>query len=190
MRKQIGRRMLGVVFAASLLCAFEGAYAQEGQPKPEVEDVKVVAAPKPAQTMPVSVYRFEYVIRELEDGKQINSRHYMLSARGRQLARLRVGSQVPAPTGQQGQIQYQGVGINIDSRLGEEGNGFLLYTAFESSSVVLGPGATVAGAPVIRQVRTEGDSLVTLGKPTVIATLDDVATNRRYEIEVTVTKVK
>ncbi len=60
----------------------------------------------------------------------------------------------------------------------------------ESSSVVGGTGLAAPGAPVIRQVRTEGDSLVTLGKPTVVATLDDVGTNRRYEIEVTVTKVK
>jgi len=32
--------------------------------------------------------------------------------------------------------------------------------------------------------------LVTLGKPTVIATMDDVVTNRRYEIEVKATKMQ
>jgi hypothetical protein len=31
---------------------------------------------------------------------------------------------------------------------------------------------------------------VTLGKPTLVAGMDDTETNRRYEIEVTATKVK
>jgi hypothetical protein len=73
----------------------------------------------------------------------------------------------------------------------------LLSTGFESSSVVAperlkeqqGASGPVV-PPVLRQVRFSGNSLVALGKPTVISTLDDVTSNRRYEIEVTVTKVK
>ncbi len=186
MRKKIGRGMLTAVFVTSLLCVLGSARAQEDQSKPET---KVATASSQAQTRPVSVYRIQFLIRELEDGKQINSRQYTLSAKSREWARLRVGSRVPLMAGST-QLQYHDVGINIDCRLDEGENGFLLYTRFESSSVVGGASSAAAGAPVIRQVRTEGDSLVIPGKPSVIATLDDVATNRRYEIEVTVTKVK
>jgi hypothetical protein len=92
-------------------------------------------------------------------------------------------------------IQYQDVGINIDCRPDERDNQVLLETRFESSSVVTPEKPTEERGnpylgPVIRRVRLSGHALVTLGKPTVIGTLDDVATNRRYEIEVTVTKVK
>ena len=94
-------------------------------------------------------------------------------------------------------IQYQDVGINIDCRPDERDNQVLLETRFESLGVVApekvaeerGSAAAYLG-PTFRQVRFTGDALVTPGKPTVIATLDDVATNRRYEIEVTVTRVK
>jgi len=43
---------------------------------------------------------------------------------------------------------------------------------------------------VFRTDRTEVESVVTLGKPTVVATMDDVISNRHFEIEVTATKVK
>jgi hypothetical protein len=44
--------------------------------------------------------------------------------------------------------------------------------------------------PVFRTERTEVESIVRPGKPTLVASMDDVVTNRRYEIEVTATKVK
>jgi hypothetical protein len=43
---------------------------------------------------------------------------------------------------------------------------------------------------VFRTERTEVESIVRPGKPTLVASMDDVVTNRRYEIEVTATKVK
>jgi hypothetical protein len=61
----------------------------------------------------------------------------------------------------------------------------------ESSSVVAQeqlPAATTS--PVLRQQRSNITSVVTPGKPTLVASMDDVVTNRRFEIEVTATKVK
>lgn len=57
-----------------------------------------------------------------------------------------------------------------------------------SAVQVSSPGAFVN--PVLRQQRVQLNVLVTLGKPTVIATMDDVVTNRRYEIEVKATKMQ
>jgi hypothetical protein len=61
----------------------------------------------------------------------------------------------------------------------------------ESSSVVAQEQPQTANAnPVFRQQRSNIYSVVTPGKPTLVASMDDVVTNRRYEIEVTATKVK
>jgi hypothetical protein len=146
-----------------------------------------------------SIYRLEFVVREREGNRQVNSRNYSLSASatGREWARIRVGSLVPtgefqSEGGAKGP-QYQNSGISIDCRLEERETDVLLNVIFESSAVVGQEKlAQERGGlpPIIRQVRFEGAALVSPGKPTVIATLDDVATDRRYEIEVTVTKVK
>jgi len=180
-----------VHLAIALLLAAGLATAQEAP--------KAAAPPSEAQKKPASAYRLDFVVRELEDGKRINSRNYSLSAKSGERALLRVGSRVPYVTGTNpatAQIQYQDVGINFDSRPEERDGEVLLSTTFESMSVVTPEkpteerGNPVVIAPVFRQVKFEGDALITPGKPTVIATLDDVATNRRYEIEVTVTKMK
>ena len=197
MSKTIACRRVLLAMAVGLLLAAGLATAQETPKAP--------SPPSEAQKKPGSVYRLDYVVRELEDGKRINSRLYSLSLSGKSTQRfaLRVGSKVPIEktafhgTGvSSGTVEYQDVGINIDSRLYELPDDILLNTTFESSSIVTPEkpaeerGNPISLPPVFRQVRFNGDSLVTLGKPTVIATLDDVTTNRRYEIEVTATKMK
>ena len=152
------------------------------------------------QKKPLAVYRLDFVVRELENGKELNSRTYRMSVEAGITGRIRVGSRVPIPTGEKN-YNYQDVGINIDCTPREEEGGLLLHTNFDSSSVVQqttirsitsGPdhATEFAAAPIFRQARFNGDSLVTIGKASIIAKLDDVATNRRYEVEVTATKVK
>jgi hypothetical protein len=142
-----------------------------------------------------SLYRLDFVVRELEGGKRINSREYSVWASRIRDARLRVGNRIPIVTGEN-QIQYQDVGIKIDCAVSDLGEKVALNTTFESSSVVVpdqmaaSAGAASSKTPVLRQLMFSGVSPAPLGKPIVIATLDDVATNRRYEVEVTVTKIK
>jgi hypothetical protein len=193
MSKTIAYWRVPLAIVAGLLLAASLATAQE-TPK-----AAPPSPPSDAQARPASVYRLEFVVRELEDGKRINTRNYSLSAKGGERAVLRVGNRVPYGTGTNpatAQIQYQDVGINFDSRPDERDGEVLLSTRFESTSVVSPEkpteerGNPLSIAPVFRQVRFEGNALITPGKPTVIATLDDVGTNHRFEIEVTVTKAK
>jgi hypothetical protein len=69
----------------------------------------------------------------------------------------------------------------------------LLESYIESSSVVPREQALVpsaGGNPVFRRVSTNVTAAVSPGKPTLIGSMDDVTSNRRFEIEATVTKVK
>jgi hypothetical protein len=49
-----------------------------------------------------------------------------------------------------------------------------------------------AGAlpPVVRQIKINGDTLLVLGKPIVIGSVDDPNSNKQFQLEVTVTKLK
>jgi hypothetical protein len=194
------RRVMTGVTLVLLVCLALLAQSGRAQEEPSKPEQKAVTTSGQAQTRSFSVYRLEFVVRELEDGKRINSRSYSLCAGNHERAMVRVGSLVPTgpfeSEGDAKRIQYQNSGISIDFTPGEWENGLSLYTSFESSNVVAPErrteerGSTPSLAPVIRQVRFSGTSLVTPGKPTVIGAVDDVTTNRRYEIEVTATKVK
>jgi hypothetical protein len=139
---------------------------------------------------PVAEYRIEFNIREIEDGKRLNSRNYMMVVQEGSFGRIRVGNRVPYQTDEK-QFQYQDVGMSIDCRPRERESDVALEWSLESSSVVAQEQtAGVTSNPVFRQQRTNDTSVVTPGKPALVASMDDVVTNRRYEIEVTATKVK
>jgi hypothetical protein len=162
--------------------------AQESKPE----------SPKAEKT--ISVYRLDYVIRELDNGKRINERKYSLSVevehgRGKEWGHVRVGRRVPVAVagtagGPNPQFTYMDVGLNLDSNLQEQGDGLLLETTVEMSSVVTGGELAAPNVPVTRQARANMASLITPGKPTVIGTLDDVDSTHSYQIEVTATRMK
>jgi hypothetical protein len=138
---------------------------------------------------PVVAYRIEFNVREIEDGKRLNSRNYMMMAEDGDWARVRVGTRVPYQVAEK-EFQYQNIGMNIDCRPREREDSLVLAIVVEFSSLAPRTETAPIFNPVFRSERTEVQSIVTPGKPTLVASMDDVVTNRRYEIEVTATKVK
>ena len=143
-----------------------------------------------AQSKQTTAYRLEYSISELDDGKRVNGRTYALLLTEDDWGKIRVGNRVPYSTTigtQASSIQYQDVGMNIDSRLREQENGIFLRTNLEWSSVASRENSS---NPVFRQLRFDSTSVIPVGKPTVLGMMDDVTSTHRYEIEVTATKIK
>ena len=147
---------------------------------------------------PATAYRLEFNVRELENGKRLNSRNYMMMAAENQFGRIRVGDSVPYETGE-GKYQYRDVGMNIDCRPREHEVEFARATveagveleiSVEISSVAPKSETATGFHPVIRSNHATVQTVVALDKPTVVTSLDDVESNRRYEIEVTASKVK
>ena len=180
MIRAVSRRLTIVVMAFCLPLIPNPASAQQ-------EKGKEAAT---TEQKPVVAYRIEFNVREIEDGKRLNSRNYMMVVEDGLYGRIRVGNRVPYQASEK-QYEYIDVGMNIDCRPQEREGGVALDWSLESSSVVAQEQtAGVTTNPVFRQQKTTIWSVVTPGKPTLVASMDDVVTNRRYEIEVTATKVK
>lgn len=184
--------LIGAALLAGCLSLLVGA--SRAQEEKQGKASKEVAS-APERQLP-SAYRVEYAVRELEDGKRINSRSYKMLVQFEGWGRIRVGSRVPYVAGESSsggkQIQYSDVGINVDCRVTQDRDNYVvLTTQFESSSLAGGRdlGGGVAN-PIFRSVRGDSTSVVSLAKATVIDVVDDVVTTHQYEIEVTVTKVK
>jgi len=141
---------------------------------------------------PLVAYRIEFNVREMENGKRLNSRNYMMVVENDNRGMVRVGNRVPYQSGQSGekQVQYQDIRMNIDCRPRERGDSVALTINLDFTSFAPQTETTLVLPPVSRTESIGVDPIVTLGKPTVVASMDDVASNRRYEIEVTATKVK
>jgi hypothetical protein len=138
---------------------------------------------------PAVAYRIEFNVREIEDGKRLNSRNYVMLVEDGDWGKVRVGNRVPYRSAET-QFQYQDVGMNIDCRPRDQEDSVALAIRVEFSSVAPQAEAAPTFKPVVRTERAEVESTVKSGKPTIVASMDDVISNRRYEIEVTATKVK
>jgi len=179
MKRALAIRLAITVMAFCLPLIPKSVSAQEEKGKEPV-----TSAPKP-----VLAYRLEFSVREVENGKRLNSRNYMMMAEEGDWAKIRVGNRVPYQIAEK-QYQYTNVGFSIDCRPHEQEAGVALAITVDFSSVAPQSETAPSFNPVFRSDRTEVQSVVALGKPTLVTSMDDVESNRRYEIEVTATKVK
>jgi hypothetical protein len=104
--------------------------------------------------------------------------------------KLRIGARIPVTTGPGEQFQCVDVGMNIDCWL-EQRDNQLELSVIDASSIVLPEEqkAPVARQPVLHSMRSEIHSVASSGKPTLIG-MDDASGTRRFQLEVTATKVK
>lgn len=141
-------------------------------------------------------YRVTYTLTEEDNGKRVGTQHYSVVVAQGQRTTMKQGSKIPVATGSysptgsdangsgvQTQFTYLDIGMNFDTTVDAVQNGARLKAKIEQSSV--GDEKTIAGVnePVVRQTVWEGISLLTLGKPIVLGSVDVTGTTRRIEIE-------
>jgi type II secretory pathway component GspD/PulD (secretin) len=143
-------------------------------------------------------YRLDFTLSEIESGKKINGRSYSMIAIGDGMkASLKLGKRVPVETGSAPdakvtQFQYLDVGTSIDCRVHEVQGAVLLTIWADFSSIAseqaLNP--AVNGAPVIARINSDTTALAELGKPIVVAKMDDPTSKRTFELEVVATRLR
>jgi hypothetical protein len=171
------------VILGFMICWGAAGHAQEAeQVKPTVEG-KALAAPE----KPVHAYRLDFSVRELEEGKTINTRQYSLNLNADDSNEIKIGTRVPVESGQ-GQYQYMDVGTSIWCRIGERSDGIPVSVKAEISNFAVPDHES--GHPVIRQLKINASTLALLGKPMIIGSVDDPNSKRQFQLEVTVTKLK
>jgi hypothetical protein len=145
---------------------------------------------------PLNVYRLDFALSEFVDGKKINTRSYTVTAREDEMNKLRAGAKYPVATAtaEKGtQFQYLDVGVSIDCRVVERGEYLELNAVVESSDIegadahgVVNP--TIGQGPVIGQMKSDVRSLIRSGIPTMVSSMEDPASKRRFQLDVTATK--
>ena len=150
-------------------------------------------AEKPREERPVSFYKVEYVLRELQDGKVINTRNYMMTVENGDRGSTKTGARVPVTQGQADKgFMYIDIGVNIDCRVVGRDDFASVNTTIEVSSFALPEQSSNTSGlpPVLRQARAQMAAVVPVNKQTVIGSIDDANSTKRYEIALTATKIK
>jgi hypothetical protein len=159
-----------------------------------------VAAPQPGQqsqneqpakketASDSTIYRVSYKVNEVENGKTVNSRSYTLMAKAGEREAVNTGSRIPVAF--QGKLDYLNVGMAFSCIIRPGGEKLVVHSEFNLNTIADKEPASVLPPPVTRQFYLQDDTVATLGKPAFVGSIDDVASNRRYVIEVTVSKAE
>jgi len=133
-------------------------------------------------------YKFEFVIKEVEGTKVLNSRTYSMvtSVGDRDRSNIRVGSKVPfaSKQGTTTEVQQINVGVGIDVHAVKEIENRLSFSIGVDVSAVAEDGPSQA-SPIIRQNTWNSTVTVPLKKPTVVFTSDTADAKRQMQVEVT-----
>lgn len=187
MRKTIA--VLIVVMTVGLWFCPRPALAQEGSKENNTaQPAKAKAAVEP--------YRLDFSFNEVLGGKTVNTRHYSLNLTAGESNEIKIGTRVPVVSASSGtvgaavQFQYVDVGTSIWAQLRDHGDEWLLVVRSEISNMDTESGEHNGLPAVIRQIKISGDTLLVVGKPIVIGTVDDPNSKRQFQLEVTATKLR
>jgi hypothetical protein len=185
--------LLVMFLAAAALIAQDTPPAKDTTPK---KDFTAVAKEDAAST-----YRFAFSVYELVEGKRTNQRDYSLlvPADGRgPYSKIKIGTKVPIVTGKtEGNTQYTytDVGLELEcSAVETTTNKLSVRIELNFSSIAISPQNANSNSeglgPVFRAITQRLRFVLAPGKPQMIASLDDPNSNKRFQVEVTATKVE
>ncbi|MGH9509227.1 MAG: hypothetical protein ACRD2Q_12385 [Terriglobales bacterium] len=181
MRKYTDLMIASALILAGVVPLALPAVAQE--PKP--------AAMQPEKLKPVATYKLDFTLTELEENTRVNSRSYSLLVEEEAWGRARIGTRVPISLGDGKGIQYMDVGFSLDTRINQRAGDLRLELRLEVNSFVPAEGdAARPREPVLRSMRSELAASIVPGKPTLLTTVDELGSRRRFQVEVTATRVR
>jgi len=137
---------------------------------------------------PDKFYKLDFVMKEVEAGKVLNSRSYSVIISGRESDRasIRTGSKVPFNSGNM--VQYADIGVNIDCiHVHELGDNLTMQVEADLSNI---PQEQPGNPPVVRQDKWNSMVIVPLRKPTTLFSSDDPASRQQVQLELTATPIR
>lgn len=175
-----------------LLTAVSVSVAQN-EPKRQEQGTRPGATA--SETQHQTAYKLEFKLFELDDGKRVNQRDFTVMANAFDhpgpSSNLRSGTRVPVSIPGE-KPNYIDVGFTVNCQLVTQGNTLAAGIRMEVSSFALPEQSSEAhptGMPVLRSSNLNIETVITPGKPQVIASIDDVNSKKRMQVEVIATRL-
>jgi hypothetical protein len=179
--------VVGALSAQDAAKSQDSAKSQEPSAKKDpIEGFKMPVLPS---------YRLAFSVYELQEGKRMNQRDFMLvvNADGNGGNKLRIGTKIPIDAGEN-KITYTDIGFDLECSAIETVNNKLLVRLELGLSSLPGPEQnkdpqSAGSRPILRAISQRLRAVLTPGKPQIITSVDDVNSNKRFQVEATATKI-
>lgn len=144
------------------------------------------------------VFRLTYILTNLGNGKAAGHRTFAFVVASGERVSLKKGGRVPVVTGYDGkdashankQVQYLDVGLNLNASLNGPADDLVLETKVVQSALAPNKSENSSIDPVIHQTMLNSTTILPVGKPVVLGSLDIPGTTKHEQIEVTAEPVE
>jgi len=140
-------------------------------------------------------YKLDFVVKELDGGKVLNSRSYsaIVSTKPGTSCHIRTNSRLLMPTSSDGtQFGAYDPGVNIDcGNVMDRQNDLSITVTAEVRSVSqdISASSVAARQPVTRENKWDSTVVIPLKKPTVVFSSDDPTSKHQMQLELTATPI-
>ena len=154
----------------------------------------------PLLAQPRDVYKVELTMHDATDASAKAGRRYLILLDSRNKGTFKIGNREPVATGSfapsagagnplvNTQFTYVDLGVNIDCQLEPIDNDTRMDLRVDLDVSGAMPPKSPVPNPVISQLKLSMRAIVVPGKRTIIASIDDPVTNRKFDVEALVTK--
>jgi hypothetical protein len=180
-----------------LLAAAQAIQAQQAPvPSPFPPRSASTSSIDESPSRPAVFYRLDFVIREMDKEKLVDTRNYSLWVQSGVSESMNAGSEVPYSSGSYSttgsgttkSISYRSVGVSIACTVKEgEGNPQLDLMLNISDAL---PPEKDSDTPAFRKVSVNSKAMLSLGKSTTVSIVEDPGSRHRFQVDVTAIKLK
>ena len=142
-----------------------------------------------AKSGPPHLYRVDLNLLESSDGKKVGIHSYSMVVTDRDSGSIRMGSNLPFSAAA-GSVTRHDVGTFINCNVNEQEGVILLRTSFEVSELTSAAASDPKLGPVTHKLSFATTSVTTSGKPATVGAAEDQVSKRRYQLDVTATRLK
>lgn len=183
MKARSGKTIV-ILFLFAAVCVLQ---AQERQAGSIPVQTTLTNTSAESSSHPGNFYRLDFVIREMDGNKPIDTRNYSMWVQSGDKETMAAGSEVPYKGATNG-IAYRSIGVSIMCTLKEANGSPQLELRLNISDAL--PPEEEFGTPVFRNITLNSKALVALGKPTTVGIVEDPGSRHRYEVNVNATRLK
>jgi hypothetical protein len=174
----------------ALLTAIPSTQAQQQSEPPVKDELNTkpwMLAPNPLRKdKPEGFYRLDFVIREMDGEKIVDTRNYSMWVQVEMQKTVKAVSEVRVPAGSS--VNIKTIGVSISCYVSETDS--LPWISMNASITDMMPPEKTGDAPLFRNIGIESMALLSPGKSVTVSKVEDPITKHRFQVDVTGTKLK
>ena len=182
-------RRKGMILIALVSLAVIPVLNAQQAPAPPVPPVSPAPRSPENSAKPISFYRLDFAIREMDGEKALDTRHYSLWLQAGEMERIQSSSSATYGIGDKKTVKNN-IGVSFLCTVKETDSSPWLDLQLQISDFIPPEKAEGGTYPVDRGIDIHSKAPLSLGKSVTVSSVEDPVSRHRFQVDVIATKLK